>query len=125
VQPRAPHEQRAAVAGSPLSGGYAGAKATIRFMAQYADDEARGAGLGIRVVAVLPKLTPATELGLTAVRRYAQRAGVSEEQYSARFGTPLTPERAGDAFLALAAGELDGTVAYLLTGDRGLTPLGG
>ena len=36
----------AAVAGSPLSGGYAGAKATIRFMAGYADDEARRNGLG-------------------------------------------------------------------------------
>jgi NAD(P)-dependent dehydrogenase (short-subunit alcohol dehydrogenase family) len=106
----------AAVAGSPLSGGYAGAKATIRFMAQYA-------GLGIRVVTVLPKLTPATELGLAAVRRYAQRAGISEEQYSARFGAPVTPERAGAAFLALAAGELDDTVAYLLTGDDGLIAL--
>jgi hypothetical protein len=74
---------------------------------------------------VLPKLTPATELGRAAVRRYAQRAGVSEAEYSARFGAPVTPERAGEAFLALAARELDDTVSYLLTGDHGLTPLGG
>jgi NAD(P)-dependent dehydrogenase (short-subunit alcohol dehydrogenase family) len=113
----------AAVAGSPLSGGYAGAKATIRFMAGYADDEARRNGLGIRVVTVMPKLTPATALGLAAVRGYAERAGVSEEQYAAGFGAPVTPELAGSAFLKLAADELSGDVAYLLTGDAGLTAL--
>src|SRR5438067_1312922 len=37
----------AAVAGSPLSGGYAGAKATQRFITGYAQDEAQRAGLGI------------------------------------------------------------------------------
>ena len=51
----------AAVAGSPLSGGYAGAKATIRFIASYAADESQRNGLGIRFVSVLPQLTPATE----------------------------------------------------------------
>lgn len=113
----------AAVAGSPLSGGYAGAKATIRFMAGYADDEARRSGLGIRVVSVLPKLTPATELGLAAVRGYAERAGLSEEQYVSNLGAPVTPKLAGDAFLELAAGNLSDDVAYLLTGDAGLNPL--
>lgn len=113
----------AALAGSPLSGGYAGAKATIRFMASYADDEARRGGLGIRVVTVLPRLTPATALGLAAVREYAERAGVSAEQYASNFGAPVTPELAGSAFLQLAAGELSDDVAYLLTGDAGLAAL--
>ncbi len=113
----------AAVAGSPLSGGYAGAKATIRFMAGYADDEARRNGLGIRVLTVLPKLTPVTALGLAAVRGYAERAGISPEQYASGFGPPVTPELAGSAFLQLAAGELSGDVAYLLTGDAGLAAL--
>jgi NAD(P)-dependent dehydrogenase (short-subunit alcohol dehydrogenase family) len=113
----------AAVAGSPLSGGYAGAKATIRFMAGYADDEARRNGLGIRVLTVLPKLTPETALGLAAVRGYAARAGVSPEQYASRFGAPVTPELAGSAFLELATAELSDDVSYLLTGDAGLTAL--
>ncbi len=107
----------AALQGSPLSGGYAGSKATIRFMAAYADEEASRRELGIRVLAVLPRLTPATELGLPAVRAYAARQGVSEEQYVSRLGTPVTPERAGQAFLELAAGELDGSGAYMLSGD--------
>jgi NAD(P)-dependent dehydrogenase (short-subunit alcohol dehydrogenase family) len=113
----------AAVAGSPLSGGYAGAKATIRFMAAYADEEARRSGLGIRVLTVLPRLTPATALGMAAVRGYAERAGVSPEQYASSFGAPVTPELAGGAFLQLAADELSDDVAYLLTGDGGLAAL--
>lgn len=83
----------------------------------------RRAGLGIRVLTVLPKLTPATALGPAAVRGYGERAGISPEQYAAGFGAPVTAELAGSAFLELAAGELTGDVAYLLTGDAGLTTL--
>jgi NAD(P)-dependent dehydrogenase (short-subunit alcohol dehydrogenase family) len=108
----------AATNGSPLSGGYAGAKSTIRFMAAYADDEARREGLGIRVSAVLPKLTGATSLGLYAVRAYAQRHGIGVEQFVEGLGTPLTPEVAGRAFLSLAGDRsADRAVAYALTGD--------
>ena len=39
--------------GSPLSGGYAGAKATQRFVTAYAQEEARRAGLGITFTTVL------------------------------------------------------------------------
>jgi hypothetical protein len=105
----------AALRGSPMSGGYAGAKATIRFMAAYADDEARRLGLGIRVLSVLPRLTPA--LGLPAVRMYAARQGVSEEQYLSALGAPVTPAGAGRAFLELVRGEPDAGAAYTLTGD--------
>ena len=52
----------AALRGSPVSGGYAGAKATIRFLTAYAAEESRRAGLGIRFISVLPDLTPATRL---------------------------------------------------------------
>jgi hypothetical protein len=61
----------AALAGSPLSGGYAGAKATQRFITGYAQDEADRAGLGITFTAVLPRLTPLTDLGRPAVAAYA------------------------------------------------------
>ena len=50
----------AAVRGSPLSGGYAGAKATIRFITSYAASESERDGLGIRFVSLLPQLTPVT-----------------------------------------------------------------
>jgi len=106
----------AAVAGSPLSGGYAGAKATQRLITGYARDEAGRAGLGITFTAVLPRLTPLTDLGRTAVRAYAARAGQSEDDYLRQQGEPLTPERAGDAVVELLTADA-ATIApaYLLT----------
>jgi NAD(P)-dependent dehydrogenase (short-subunit alcohol dehydrogenase family) len=107
----------AALMGSPLSGGYAGAKATQRFITAYAQEEAQRAGLGITFTAVLPRITPFTDLGRPAVRAYAARSGQTEEQYTQRFGPPLTPELAGVALVELAGADTD-TIApgYLLTG---------
>ncbi len=103
----------AALAGSPLSGGYAGAKATVRFIAAYAAAESERAGLGIRFLSVLPQLTPETELGAAAVAAYAAREGVSVEQFMTARGPALTAHQAGQAVLELAGGT--GTGAYLLT----------
>ncbi len=111
----------AAIMGSPLSGGYAGAKATQRFMADYASQEARRGNLEISVSAVLPKLTPATELGRAAAAAYATRMGVPFEDYLRQLGRPVTPVIAGAAFVRLAAG-LDAADAYMLSAD-GLQPL--
>ncbi len=107
----------AAVAGSPLSGGYAGAKAAQRFISGYAQDEANRAKLGITITAVLPQITPLTELGRPAVRAYAARGGQSEEEYVKQLGEPLSPEVAGAAVVELIRADTP-TVApgYLLTG---------
>jgi NAD(P)-dependent dehydrogenase (short-subunit alcohol dehydrogenase family) len=107
----------AALAGSPLSGGYAGAKATQRFITAYAQDEAKRADLGITFSVVLPRLTPLTELGRPAVRAYAARSGQSEEEYLSQFGEPLSPEVAGAAVLELVRADAASiSPAYLLTG---------
>jgi NAD(P)-dependent dehydrogenase (short-subunit alcohol dehydrogenase family) len=113
----------AAVRGSPLSGGYAGAKATQRFLADYAAQESKRNDLGITVHTVLPQLTPATDLGRPFVVAYAARSGLSEDKYRAQLGEPVTPQIAGAAFVQLAA-DSDGTdaLSYLLTAD-GLRPL--
>ena len=102
----------AALFGSPLSGGYAGAKATIRFITQYAADESQRAGLGIRFVSVLPQLTPETELGAAAVAAYAAREGMDIPAFLATRGPSLTPEQAAKSVLELAVGT--GSGAYLL-----------
>ena len=65
----------AALRGSPLSGGYAGAKAAIRWLTAYAAEESGRAGLGIRFVSLLPQLTPATDLGAVYAAAYAARPG--------------------------------------------------
>jgi NAD(P)-dependent dehydrogenase (short-subunit alcohol dehydrogenase family) len=112
----------AAVAGSPLSGGYAGAKATIRFITNYAGDESERAGLGIRFISLLPRLTPATGLGSGAVAAYAHRDGLDVDDYLARLGPGLTPEDVGKATLELVTSPDHTPGAYLLT-PAGLTPL--
>jgi NAD(P)-dependent dehydrogenase (short-subunit alcohol dehydrogenase family) len=105
----------AALFGSPLSGGYAGSKATIRFIASYAADESQRAGLGIRFVSVLPQLTPETELGAAAVAAYAAREGMDVPAFLATRGPSLTPDQAGTAVLDLAAADgSKSSGAYLL-----------
>ena len=107
----------AALFGSPLSGGYAGAKATIRFITGYAADESGRAGLGIRFVSVLPKLTPATELGALAVAAYARRDGIDVDEVVKRLGPALGPEHVGRHIADLASSPDHGPGAYLLTPD--------
>ena len=110
----------AAIAGSPLSGGYAGAKATVRFVTSYAADESERNALGIRFTAVLPRLTPATDLGAAAVAAYAERQGVDVATALERSGPILAPEQVGKAVVDLAIDPGLDQTAYLLTAE-GLT----
>lgn len=105
----------AAVAGSPLSGGYAGAKAAIRFIASYAATESERAELGIKFTAVLPQLTPATDLGAAGVAAYAARQGLDLATALERFRPALTPEQVGKAIVELTTAPNLGDTAYLLT----------
>ncbi len=110
----------AALNGSPLSGGYAGAKATQRFITGYAQDEAKLADLDITFTAVLPAAhgpaAPMTGVGEPAVRAYAARAGQSLEEYLGQLGPQVTPEIAGTALVELIQADA-ATIApaYLLT----------
>jgi RNA polymerase sigma-70 factor (ECF subfamily) len=113
----------AALRGSPLSGGYAGAKATIKWLTSYAAEESAREELGIRFVSLLPQLTPQTELGATAVAAYAARYGMTLAAYTDSLGGQmLTPDHAGKAVTDLLTGPDYDQEAYLLTA-AGLTPL--
>jgi len=103
--------------GSPLSGGYAGAKAAIRYICGYAADESWRAGLDIRFVSVLPKLTPATDLGSVAVAAYARRAGIDIDEFLEQQGPALEPEHVGAHIADLASSTDQAPGAYLLTPD--------
>ncbi|KKC05311.1 short-chain dehydrogenase [Mycobacterium nebraskense] len=105
----------AALAGSPLSGGYAGAKAAVRFIASYAAIESQRSGSGIRFVSVLPRLTPATDLGAKAVAAYAERQGVDVEAFVRAGGPALSAEQVGRSVLEIAGGDSGSGDAYLLT----------
>jgi NAD(P)-dependent dehydrogenase (short-subunit alcohol dehydrogenase family) len=113
----------AAINGSPLSGGYAGAKATVKLITDYAAIESQLGGLGIEFVSVLPQLTPATELGAKAVAAYAQRQGVDVDTFVGSLRPALTAEQVGKSVLEIATGQRRDHRAYMLS-SAGLSPLG-
>jgi NAD(P)-dependent dehydrogenase (short-subunit alcohol dehydrogenase family) len=104
--------------GSPLSGGYAGAKATQRFITAYAQDEAKRTGLDIAFTSVLPQFAPVTGIGRPAVEAYAARAGQSVEDFLDGQPFPLlTPEIAGAAMVELQGADAATLApAYVLNG---------
>jgi len=106
----------AAINGSPASGGYAGSNATQRFIAGYAQEESRRAGLDITVTAVMPRMTPLGDVGRLGVQAYAARGAQAEEAYVKQLGEVLTPEMAGSALVDLVRADPAITAAgYLLT----------
>jgi NAD(P)-dependent dehydrogenase (short-subunit alcohol dehydrogenase family) len=109
----------AALRGSPISGGYAGAKATIRFLTAYAADESRRQELGIRFISVLPHMTPATRLGQAAAAAYAARQGTDIATFLDN-RPALTPGQVGKEIVRLITDPGLSEDAYLL-GAAGLT----
>jgi NAD(P)-dependent dehydrogenase (short-subunit alcohol dehydrogenase family) len=108
----------AALNGSPLSGGYAGANATQRFITAYAQAEAQRLGLDITFTAVLPQFAPQTDVGRAGVEAYAAQAGQSVDDFLEQLPFKLlTPEVAGTAMVELAQAD-PATIApaYLLNG---------
>jgi 3-oxoacyl-[acyl-carrier protein] reductase len=104
--------------GSPLSGGYAGAKATQRFITGYAQGESNRAGLGITFTTVMPQFAPQTDVGSAAVRAYAALAGQSVDAFLEAQPFPLlTPEIAGTAIVELVhEAASDVAASYVLNG---------
>jgi len=72
----------AGIGGSPISGGYAGAKRMQMFLAGYAQKESDRLGLGLRFVALAPaRIMPETELGKAAVEGYSRYLGVPPAEF--------------------------------------------
>ena len=115
----------AAVNGSPLSGGYAGAKRMLWLMASYANGVSRELERGIVFQALVPQqIIGDTELGRAAAEAYARRKGVSTEAFLAGFGAALTPKKVGEHVVAILTEAKYATgVAFGLKGDAGIVPL--
>ena len=117
----------AAANGSPLSGGYAGAKRMLWFMARYANGVAEQKKLGIRFQAIVPlQIIDGTGVGDAGANAYARAMGVEREAYLAQFGAPLPPREFGEKVVSL----LDDPkyaegIAFGLKGDTGITVLEG
>jgi NADP-dependent 3-hydroxy acid dehydrogenase YdfG len=82
--------------GSPLSGGYAGAKRMQMFMAAYLQRTADARGLGIRFVALAPlQLLEGTRIGEAATAAYGPHD----------WPVPLDPDGVARAILSVVSGE--------------------
>ena len=97
----------AALNGSPLSGGYAGAKRTQMFVASSLQREADARRLQIRFVALAPRqLIAGTRIGEAAAAAYGAEDGESADAYMRRrFPAALDAAGVARAILAIAAGE--------------------
>lgn len=117
----------AAQNGSPLSGGYAGAKRMLLLMAKYANGISMQSKLGIRFQAIVPQqIIGNTGVGDAGASAYARAAGIGREEFLARFGAPMPPRDFGEKIVSVLEDPkyADGVV-FGLKGDTGITMLEG
>jgi NAD(P)-dependent dehydrogenase (short-subunit alcohol dehydrogenase family) len=89
--------------GSPLSGGYAGAKRMQVFLAGYLQRAADARGLGIRFVAVAPlQFIAGTAIGDAAATAYGAAAGEAGDAYMNRWPVALDAAGVARAILTTA-----------------------
>src|ERR671931_1935156 len=107
--------------GSPLSGGYAGAKRMQMFLASYLQRASDAQELGIRFVAIAPlQLLAGTRIGEAAAAAYGAEAGESPEAYMRRrFPVPLDAAGVARAIVAIAEGEEHGDATLLTVTGKG------
>jgi hypothetical protein len=112
----------AALAGSPLSGGYAGAKRTQMFLADYLQRAADARELGIRFVALAPRqLLAGTAIGEAAAAAYGGEIGESADAYmKRRFAAPLDAAGVARAIVAIASGAEHPEATLLTVNAKGV-----
>jgi NAD(P)-dependent dehydrogenase (short-subunit alcohol dehydrogenase family) len=117
----------AAVSGSPMSGGYGGAKRMLWFMAKYANGVSEQKDLGIRFQAIVPQqMVRGTGVGDEGANAYARAMGIKPEEFLARFGAPMPPREFGENVISvLDDSKYAEGFAFGLKGDTGVTVLEG
>jgi NADP-dependent 3-hydroxy acid dehydrogenase YdfG len=109
----------AALAGSPNSGGYAGAKRTQLFIANYSQKESDRLGLGLRFTALAPRIMPDTELGKHAIAGYSSYLGISAADFIASMASPPTSSDVASAVIDLATNPDRGKAnVFIVSGKR-------
>jgi NAD(P)-dependent dehydrogenase (short-subunit alcohol dehydrogenase family) len=117
----------AAVAGSPLSGGLAGAKRMLWIMAKYANGESAELDLGVRFQVLVPmQMIGVTEHGRVGSTAYARKKGITPEQFLAGFGAPLSPRDIGESVATiLTDAKYETGLAFGLKSEYGIRELEG
>ncbi len=117
----------AAVSGSPMSGGYGGAKRMLWFMAEYANGVSEQQDLGIRFQAIVPQqMVRGTGVGDEGANDYARAMRIEPAEFLARFGAPMPPREFGEKVVSvLGDPKYAEGFAFGLKGDTGVTMLEG
>ena len=117
----------AAENGSPLSGGYAGAKRMLWLMAKYANGVSTQNNLGVRFQVIVPRqIIGDTGVGDAGATAYARAMGVPREEFLKRFGAPMPPREFGEKVVSLLEeAKYADAVALGLKGDSGITVIEG
>jgi NAD(P)-dependent dehydrogenase (short-subunit alcohol dehydrogenase family) len=117
----------AAQNGSPLSGGYAGAKRTLWFMARYANNVSEQKDLGVRFQTIVPlQMVGDTGVGDEGAHAYARAIGIKRDEFLARFGAPMPPREFGEKIVSvLDDPKYTEGFAFGLKGATGVTILEG
>jgi NAD(P)-dependent dehydrogenase (short-subunit alcohol dehydrogenase family) len=114
----------AAINGSLLSGGYAGAKRMQWLLAGYAQKISDAKKLGIRMLAVLPKqLIEGTTIASRAAAGYGAMNGISADAYMKRFDVPLDVDKVAAAILTGLRGDVPAGVNAIAVTGTGIEPL--
>jgi NAD(P)-dependent dehydrogenase (short-subunit alcohol dehydrogenase family) len=113
--------------GSPLSGGYAGAKHMLWMMAKYANGVSAQNDLGIRFQAIVPlQIVGDTGVGNAGADAYSRAMGIERDAFLARFGKPMPPREFGEKVVCvLEEAKYAEGVVFGLKGDTGITILEG
>jgi NAD(P)-dependent dehydrogenase (short-subunit alcohol dehydrogenase family) len=117
----------AAVNGSPMSGGYGGAKRMLWFMAKYANGISAQQNLGVRFQTIVPQqMIGGTGVGDAGANAYASALGIKPEAFLAGFGAPMLPREFGEKVVSVLEDPkyADG-FAFGFKGDTGVTILEG
>jgi len=112
----------AGLGGSPISGGYAGAKRMQMFMAGYCQKESSRLGLGIGFTAIVPlRIMPETDLGKAAVEGYARYLGMNAEDFVRGMKNRQSTGDVADAVIRIAT---EGTAQPVIAvSAEGLSPV--
>jgi NADP-dependent 3-hydroxy acid dehydrogenase YdfG len=130
VQPLAPGStviivsSGAAINGSPLSGGYSGAKRMQWLLAGYAQKLADARQLGIRFLTVVPaQLVEGTAIAARASSTYGAATGITAEAYMKRFDIPLDAGKVAAAIVAALDGGIPAGVPAIAVKGGGIEHL--
>jgi len=114
----------AALGGSPISGGYAGAKRMQMFLANYAQKESDRLGLDLRFLAVTPMRPMVdTEGGRAAVASYTKYLGITTKEFIRGMESPQSAQDVANAVLSFVTTPPDRASNMFVVSGKGVEPL--